>query len=253
MVNRKPVRVGGVDLGSVTTLRDRTDVVGLLGELNGIRNFAEALRAQQHEHANRMHVVAGLLELGRPDDAARYLSEVSATAAGIAESLKDSIGEPTVVALLLAKMAGAAERGVRLEVESEAPLTGTDTDPGLLVTVLGNLIDNAIDAAAGRSPGPAGPTGGHPPQVRVELHHDPGRGLVLSVADNGPGVADPDLVFVDGYTTKAAAADRRRGTGLALVQKLVRRHGGGISVANRDGAVFTVTLPLRTRRLAQPL
>ena len=246
VVNRQPVRVGGVDLGSVTTLRDRTDVVGLLGELNGIRNFAEALRAQQHEHANRMHVVVGLLELGRYDDAARYLSEVSATAAGMAESLKDSIGEPTVVALLLAKTAVAAERGVRLEVDSEgAPLAGTDTDPGLLVTVLGNLVDNAIDAAAGRS--------GDPRRVSVGLHHHRGEGLVLTVADTGPGVADPALVFVDGYTTKPAEPDRRRGTGLALVQKLVRRHGGEITVANRDGAVFTVTLPLRTRRLAQPL
>lgn len=239
VVNRKAVRVGGTDLGSVITLRDRTAVVGLLGELNGIRNFADALRAQQHEHANRMHVVAGLLELGRPEEAAAYLSEVSATAAGIAETLKDGIGDPTVVALVLAKIAMASERGVRLEVEAGgSALDGGEVDPGLVVTVLGNLVDNAIDAVAGQGPEPG---------VKVSLTTDPDRALVIEVADNGPGVADPVMVFADGYSTKASVSGQERGMGLALVQKLVRRQGGEIVVHNRGGAVFTVTLPVRAR------
>ena len=250
VVNRKAVEVGGVDLGSVITLRDRTEVVGLLGELNGIKNFAEALRVQQHEHANRMHVLAGLLELGRYDEAGQYLSEISATAAGIAETLRDSIGDPTVVALLLAKIAGASERGVNLRIEasgsagpdSRGLLADTDIDPSMVVTVLGNLIDNAVDAVAGR------PDGG---EVRVSLHHHVGDRLILEVADNGPGVADPAVVFVDGYTTKYS--DQPRGVGLALVQKLVRRFGGDITVRNDPGAVFTVRLPVRSPQVVHRL
>jgi two-component system CitB family sensor kinase len=251
VVNRKAVAVGGVDLGSVITLRDRTEVVGLLGELNGIKNFADALRAQQHEHANRMHVLAGLLELGRYDEAAQYLSEVSATAAGIAETLRDSIGDPTVVALVLAKIAGASERGVNLHIEasgtagpdSRGVLADTDIDPSMVVTVLGNLIDNAIDAVGGR-PGGSG-------EVRISLDHHVGDRLILEVADNGPGVPDPALVFVDGYSTKPSV--QPRGVGLALVQKLVRRFGGDIGVRNDGGAVFTVSLPVRGRQVAHRL
>ena len=250
VVNRKAVEVAGVDLGSVITLRDRTEVVGLLGELNGIKNFAEALRAQQHEHANRMHVLSGLLELNRYDEAAQYLSEVSATAAGVAETLRDSIGDPTVVALMLAKIAGASERGVHLHIEaagSAGPdrlgvLAATDIDPSMVVTVLGNLIDNAVDAVAGRAGG----------KVRVSLDHHVGDRLVLEVADNGPGVPDPALVFVDGYSTKPAS-QQPRGLGLALVQKLVRRFGGNISVRNDGGAVFTVSLPVRGRHVVHRL
>lgn len=244
VVNRKSVQVAGTDLGSVTTLRDRTEVVGLLGELNGIKNFADALRAQQHEHANRMHVLAGLLELGRPDEAAQYLSEISATAAGIAETLKDSIGDPTVVALILAKIAGASERGVQLRIEaSGTALDDADIDSALVVTVLGNLIDNAVDAVAERHH-----DGG---EVRVALHHDAGDQLIIEVADNGPGVPDTAIVFEDGYSTKPS--DRPRGVGLALVQKLVRRSGGDISVRNDGGAVFTVDLPVGGRQVAHRL
>lgn len=251
VVNRKAVQVGGVDLGSVITLRDRTEVVGLLGELNGIKNFADALRAQQHEHANRMHVVAGLLELGRYEEAGEYLSEVSATAAGIAETLRDSIGNPTVVALVLAKIAGASERGVLLRIEasgiagpdSRGMLADTDIDPSMVVTVLGNLIDNAVDAVAGL-PDRRG-------EVHVSLEDHVGDRLVLSVHDNGPGVPDPDVVFVDGYSTKQS--DQPRGIGLALVQKLVRRFGGEISVRNDGGATFTVSLPVRGRQAVHRL
>ena len=141
---------------------------------------------------------AGLLELGRHDEAAQYLSEVSATAAGIAETLKDSIGDPTVIALLLAKIAGASERGVLLRIEASGPagpdsrwgMADADMDPGMVVTVLGNLIDNAVEAVIGH-PGGGG-------KVRVFLDQHLGDRLVLEVADNGPGVADPALVFVDG-------------------------------------------------------
>jgi two-component system CitB family sensor kinase len=232
-VNRMPVLYAGRPLGAVITLRDRTEHVGLLRELDSVRTLTDALRAQQHEHANRMHTVAGLLELDRPADAAAYLDEVSGAAAGLAESLRDRIGSPTLVALLLAKVTIARERGVRLLIEASDPVDGVDGR--VLVTVVGNLIDNAIDAAA-NSPSPL---------VTVELGTDEAGAAVIEVHDSGSGVGsvDPEIVFADGYSTKSARDGQHRGLGLALVHRLVTRSGGTITVRNEHGARFRVELP----------
>jgi len=97
-VNRMPVWLQGRDLGAVVTIRDRTEHVELLRELDSVATLTDALRGQQHEHANRMHTVAGLLELDRPTEAASYLEQVAGDAAGVAEELKDRIGNATIVA-----------------------------------------------------------------------------------------------------------------------------------------------------------
>ncbi len=115
-VNRMPVWLQGRDLGAVVTVRDRTEHVELLRELDSVATLTDALRGQQHEHANRMHTVAGLLELDRPTEAASYLEQVAGDAAGVAEELKDRIGNATIVALLLGKATVARERGVVLTV-----------------------------------------------------------------------------------------------------------------------------------------
>src|SRR3954447_3977199 len=152
VVTRMPVNLGGRALGAVITVRDRTELAGLVRELDSVRSLTDALRAQQHEHANRMHTVAGLLELGRYDDAQAYLSEFSATTAGIAETLRDRIGDPTTVAILLAKVAIASERGVELTVSADdevGSVDDIDVKPRVLASIIGNLVDNALDAAAG--------------------------------------------------------------------------------------------------------
>jgi len=240
VVTRMPVNVGGRRLGAVITIRDRTELAGLVRELDSVRSLTDALRAQQHEHANRMHTVAGLLELGRYDEAQAYLSEVSAATVGIAETLRDRIGDPTTVALLLAKVAIASERGVELAVSADdgvGSVGDIDVKPRVLVSIIGNLVDNAIDAAAGGS-------SSHP-RVAVSFHRPDRAHIELVVADNGPGVRRIDRVFTDGYSTKTARDGAPRGLGLALVHRLVVRNNGRISVSNDDGAVFRVMLPTR--------
>ena len=240
VITRMPVGHGGRPLGAIITIRDRTETAGLLRELDSVRSLTDALRAQQHEHANRMHALAGLLELGRVDEAASYLAEVSATTVGAAESLRDQLGDGTVVALLLAKMTIAAERGVELSVEADEEV-GTVEDAAVktrvLVSIIGNLVDNGIDAAA---------SGTDPhPRVRVAFRRPTPSELEITIADNGPGVVDLDRVFVDGYTTKPPRDGAPRGLGLALVHRLVIRNGGRITTRNDRGAVFVVTLPAR--------
>src|SRR4051794_1490882 len=242
IVTRMNVSHGDRPLGAVITIRDRTEFAGLVRELDSTRSLTDALRAQQHEHANRMHTLAGLLELGRHDEAQAYLSELSATSTGMAETLRDQIRDPTVVALLLAKVTIAAERGVELTVTADETLGSAEDINGkarVLVSIVGNLVDNAIDAAAGG--------GSSHPHVMVSFRRPDGHHIDIEVSDNGAGVQHIDRVFTDGYTTKPPRDGAPRGLGLALVHRLVVRNQGQIVVTNNGGASFRVTLPTRAR------
>jgi two-component system CitB family sensor kinase len=229
--------VHGRPVGAVVTLRDRTDLDALLHELDDVRTLADALRAQEHEFANRLHVIGGLLELERYAEAVQFINVNSSLHQELAAALVGQIGDPVISALLLGKASVASERGITLRVSMLTDVPNGLVDAQSLVTILGNLIDNALDSAA------RGGSGGH---VDVTLGVE-GEELQLRVHDSGPGI-DPSLseeIFRDGVTTKVASGSgRRRGLGLALVSQAVRRQGGRIAVDNLDGAVFTVTLPL---------
>jgi two-component system CitB family sensor kinase len=236
-VNRMPVRLQGRDLGAVVTVRDRTEHVELLRELDSVESLTDALRGQQHEHANRMHTVAGLLELDRPEDAASYLTEVAGGAAGLAEELRDSVGNDTIVALLLGKATVARERGVVLTISSTAPIGDAVVQSRLAVTVLGNLIDNAVDAVAGQAAA----------AVSVELGRDADV-FLIRVVDNGPGVpaSDRGRLFEDGFSTKPERGGSHSGLGLALVHRLVTQAGGSVQLRDGLPTTFEVRLPVRT-------
>jgi two-component system, CitB family, sensor kinase len=234
VVNRMPVSVRGKTIGAVVTLRDRTELEGLLRELNDVRSLADALRAQEHEFSHRLHVVAGLIDVGRYDDAIGFIQKESLVHQALVASIMDSVGDPILAGLLLGKAAVASERGVALRVTEDTRLPDALPDARDLVTVVGNLVDNALDSV--------GPTGSG--SIEVTIRDDP-EGILVRVHDSGPGI-EPELVgeiFTDGFTTKVANGVGRRGLGLALVTQAVRRRGGHVSVRNADGAVFTVFLP----------
>lgn len=204
-----------------------------------IRTLGEALRAQTHEHGNRMHTAVALLELGRTQEAIDILTETSRES----QSLVDQVtarehGDPTVGALLLGKASQAKERGIdwRVGIEPETPrsrLAPVDS-----VSVLGNLIDNAMDAAAGSADS----------WVEVALHPSDDGGVVLEVADSGPGIP-PELserIFEHGFSTKPTDA-QGRGVGLALVRSIVEEAGGTVEVSDSP-TTFRVTLPSARRR-----
>jgi two-component system CitB family sensor kinase len=238
VANRMPVTVRGRAVGAVVTLRDRTELEKLMRELNDVRSLADALRAQEHEFAHRLHVLAGLIELGRYDEAKRWIKQSAVVHQALVESIVESIGEPTIVALLLGKAAVASERGVELRVTPDTRLPEDYPNARELVTVVGNLIDNALDSVAPLAHG----------WVEVTIRDDED-GVFVQVRDSGPGV-DPaivDEIFRDGFTTKVATRSGRRGLGLALVSQTVRRRQGGyVTVANDDGALFTAFLPHQT-------
>ena len=231
-------QVRGRPIGAVVTLRDRTELDALVGELNEARDLAEALRAQEHDFQHRLHVISGLIELGRHDDAVHEINRASLLHQELAGSLVSGSSDPTLAALLLGKASVASERGVKLHISAFEDVSERLSDVHALATMLGNLIDNAIDSASHAG------TGGH---VDISLINEAGD-LVIRVHDSGAGInpALSEEIFRDGYTTKVArTGGRRRGLGLALVGQEVRRRGGRIAVENVDGALFTVTIPLR--------
>ncbi|TWV57256.1 sensor histidine kinase [Streptomyces misionensis] len=232
VANRMPTDDGG----AVATLRDRTELEQLGRELDSTRGLIDALRAQDHEHANRMHTLLGLLELEMYDDAVEFVGEVVGDHRVTAEQITEKIHDPLLAALLVGKATVAAERGVALWVSERSRLPDRLVDPRGLVTVVGNLVDNALDAVAGTPHA----------RVEVELRTD-GRTVVLRVRDTGPGIP-PDqreLVFTEGWSTKRPPAHGKRGIGLSLVRRLAERQGGSATVgtAGGGGAEFTVVLP----------
>lgn len=238
---RWPLRrkVVASSLGTVATLRDHTEVQELTGELASMTTLAEALRAQTHEHANRLHTVATLIELGREREALDFAVADRQESQRLTDEFVQAIDEPYLTSLLVGKAAQAHERGIQLTMSSTGHLPQGALDARDLVTITGNLLDNAFDAAAGSELR----------RVWADFAADD-ETVVISIADSGPGL-DTDLIeefFRMGVSSKPVVpGGGTRGLGLALVRQSVSRLGGSLEVDNDAGAIFTVTLPLKRK------
>lgn len=255
VVNTRPV-VGGERRGTVVTLRDHTELQALTGELDSERGFTQALRSQAHEAANRLHTVVSLIELGRVEEAVDFATAELELAQVLTDRVVGAVEEPVLAALLLGKAAQANERGVELELAEDSLIDDGALPSSLaqrdLVTILGNLIDNAVDAASEGDSAAAVPaqrtggTGAGRARVTVTALADDGE-LLLRVSDTGAGIGpeEADEVFRRGWSTHGAG----RGLGLALVRQAAHRNGGSVELdrAPEGGARFTVRLPLGDR------
>ncbi|WP_261375305.1 ATP-binding protein [Arthrobacter sp. KBS0702] len=253
---------GRDDLGWVVMLRDRTELQQLTRQLDAVGTMSTALRAQRHEFANQLHTIAGFMSIGQHQQARDYLARLAATGplkfpVDQAELLQD----PYLQAFLGAKGVEADERGVSLRLGPETLVRGVVIEPHEVTTVLGNLIDNAVNAAvAGSAPDR---------WVEVEVLDEPGAvgdagTLHILVGDSGDGLpagaggdepGGTEGVFAEGFTTGGpppspgpARAGAGQGLGLALARQLARRRGGDVRVLERGtpggpGAVFMATLP----------
>jgi two-component system CitB family sensor kinase len=237
-LNRRPMRSHGSVIGSVTTLRDRTELSALELELGSSRATSNTLRAQTHEFANQLHTISGLLHLEEYDEVLGFIDGVRMSRTSLYDEVTSRIHDATVAALLIAKASLASERGVELTLRPESRLRrvygALSRD---LATVVGNLVDNALDASTETS-------SGHRAVVTVFIT-DGDEGVVVEVSDSGPGVPEADAVFRQGYSTKSTDEGRVRGFGLALTRSICRRRGGDVTLRNDDGAVFTAVLPVR--------
>ncbi|WP_405864421.1 ATP-binding protein [Streptomyces sp. NBC_00005] len=240
VMTSQSVRRGEQDLGHVLTLRDRTELDELERERSALRALSDALRAQAHEYTNRLHTLSGMLAVGHVPDAQAYLRELAA--APLATEGRDGarLADPYLRGLLAAKTATASERGVELRLDADSNLPGRLTEPLDVVSVVGNLLDNAVRAAASGRRRPAWAELG----VLAE-----GDTLHVAVADSGDGVRDEDVerLFQRGFTTRSAEKRPSHGIGLFLARQLVVKHGGELRLGQaggaEHGAVFLVSMP----------
>ena len=232
VVNRIATEVRGETVGAVATLRDRTELEGVLRELDTERSLAHALRAQAHEFFNKLHAVSGLLELGRVNEAVDLISSTTHVHQELVDRVRLRIGDLTLAALLLAKASVASDRGVDFRLAVDSHLAHGATDGHDLVTVVGNLVDNAIDAAAGSQDA----------WVEVAIT-DTDDGVQVSVRDSGPGItaAHAADIWQEGFTTKRGTA--HHGIGLALVRQLAERRGGWVRASSDGVTEFRAMLP----------
>ncbi|MFN6546582.1 sensor histidine kinase [Mycolicibacterium nivoides] len=233
-LNRRAARSQGQRIGTVTTMRDSTELAALQAQLSSHRSVTDTLRAQTHEFSNQLHTISGLVQLGEFDAVRDLVGTLTRRRAEINEAVTQHVSDAAVAALLIAKTSLAAESGVTLALTGDSHLSALD--PALatdVITLLGNLIDNAVDASVGSA------------AAQVTVRIDDSAGLLLSVSDSGPGVPEHlrESIFSRGVTSKAHVPGGR-GIGLALVRLVTAQHGGDVEVTDAPGggALFLVRL-----------
>jgi two-component system CitB family sensor kinase len=237
VANLRPVRRDGRNLGSVLTLRDRTDLETLTRELDSVRGLTDALRAQRHEFANRLHTLSGLLQINHQEEAVEYLQALQAGPVATLGAAGEGVLDPYLQAFAAAKTAAAQEKGVTLRVGDTSWVPTRVVAPLEVTTVVGNLVDNALEAARSGARRPAA--------VDLDLLAD-GTTLHVSVADTGDGVPAHlrEAIFAEGVSTRDGEA---RGLGLPLTRQAARSLSGEVRLADPGGpghgALFVAVLP----------
>lgn len=226
LADRLPIREDGRLAGAVAIFRNRTEVTRLADDLTGVRHMVDAMRAYTHEFMNKLHVILGLLQIGQPEKAQQYIMDTTRTQQEAVSRIMSQIQEPSVAALLVGKTSRASELGIRLTLDRESALSADSPwlPPDAYVTILGNLIENAIEGLNQTRRGEK--------EISVSIREE-GDGLLLCVEDTGPGIpaALRRTLFRRGSTTKGLG----RGTGLALVREVVDTYQGEIRVESETG------------------
>ncbi len=238
LTSRLPILSGGRVVGAIASFRDMSEAIARAEELTGVKRYVEALRARNHEFLNRLQAISGLIQLGEHDRAVAFISSVMESHQSLVSFIARHIKNPAVGGILLGKSSRCRELGIRFEIDPDSTLeSGTSPGDQILVTVIGNLLDNAVDAVAARSDG----------EVRkVEFSvFDESHTILISVRDSGEGMPDEirDRIFEPGFSTKG----EERGYGLFNLRNAVESIGGDISVAcvPGEGCEFVVCLPYR--------
>lgn len=231
--NRVPIRVDGKTIGAIAIFRDRTDVKALAEELTGVKAFVEALRVQTHEYKNKLHTIAGLLQLGKTTEALHYITEVKNAHDELTSLLQERIEYENIAGLLLSKVQVGREQGVDVILDPEIRLVSIPPtlDQHDLVLILGNLVENALEALQLKE--------GYK-EIYISIENDE-HILAIEVSDNGYGMSEEvqQNMLKRGFSTKA---QETRGIGLYLVYQIIQKGGGELVVTSEYGQGTTMMI-----------
>ncbi|WP_202709231.1 DcuS/MalK family sensor histidine kinase [Sporosalibacterium faouarense] len=235
MTNRVPIKDNNNVVGAIATFRDKTMITRLAEEITGVKQMVDALRANTHEFLNKLHVILGLIHLKELEKAKKYIIDITGNQQQIMSTINSRIKDSTVAALLLGKISRAKELGVEMTIKDTTLLENKHgrIKSSALVTILGNLIENALEAASKSNKN----------KKRVSLNiAEEEKKIRIIVEDNGIGIDDKDLAIVSdkGFTTKPGS----KGVGLFLVKEAVKSLDGNIEFQSKinEGTSVIVNL-----------
>lgn len=241
IINTVPLRHDGVVKGATVSFRRKDELDHVARELARVQQYIEMLRVQTHEYSNKLHTIGGLIQIQAYQEALDLVVKEATGYQDIIRFLQQTVPHPVIAAIILGKYSRAKEVRVDFHIDPESSMVDVPEwiDQEAVVTILGNLIDNAIEAVVDQ---PASAR-------RVELSFtDLGNELIFEVGDSGPGIPPGRLehVFSKGVSTKGK---RRRGLGLYLVELRLEDMNGNITVSESEqgGALFTVAIPKAAR------
>lgn len=236
-VNSGPIYVEGELAGAVSTFRNKTEIDKLTKELSQVTQYAQALRAQTHEFSNKLYTISGLIHLYKKQEVLEFIQLERKTQQEWHRHLVDKVQDPLISGLLLGKFHQANEQHVAISIEPESRLKAelNASQQQAILTALGNLLDNALEAVKTAPP--------HYRQISLYFT-DVGDDLLFEIEDSGPGLADADVerLFDKGYSTKAG---NDRGYGLHTAHRLVKTAGGDLHLEESElgGACFVISIP----------
>ena len=236
LIDRIPITKDGEIIGAVGILHNREEYIKLMEDLAGTRYLVDSMRANNHDFTNKLHVILGLLQMEMYDEAASYIENITIVQRETISKIMSAVKEPAVAALLIGKTARASELNVKFILQEGSVFSKSDypIPTETLVTIIGNLIDNAFDAM-----NEANTDLEKPKELLFGIYSKP-NALLITANDTGVGIKEEnkEQVFENGYSTKG----KGRGTGLYQVKRLVENLGGEIMLDSQYGTGTSVTV-----------
>ncbi|MCI5774412.1 MAG: ATP-binding protein [Erysipelotrichaceae bacterium] len=233
LTNNVPIETSaGKIIGAVCSFRDQREINQLANEITGVKRIVDALRATTHEFKNKLHVILGLIETNRLDQAKAYIGAINDELQATITDIMNHIQEPTIAALLIGKVQRMNETKISWELDDASNMEDANGfDVNDLVTIIGNILDNAIDELNSIDK-----TSKH---IKALLILND-RQLYIKICDNGSGIKAINKIFIKGYTTKQGS----RGYGLYLLKQLVDKYHGTIDIMQTkdEGTCFLIKM-----------
>ena len=239
LVDKIPVADNSQIVGALCLMHDRTEYRKIMEDLSGVRYLVESMRANNHDFTNKLHVILGLIQMGRTTEASEYITNITSIQQALIHNIMENIEEPSVAALLIGKYARATELNIKFNLNPDSRYNKGDISvvPEDIVTIIGNLLENSMESLNEKNDSYK--------ELSIGIFTQP-HAMMITVDDTGMGISDKNMkhIFENGFSTKGNSKKENRGNGLYLINKLVKKYNGNINVESEtgEGTSFTIEL-----------